>query len=130
WMKEFKIDGFRWDLTKGFTNNCTDGDEECTNAYQADRVQILKEYADYQWELDPEFYVIFEHLGVGGSHEEEIEWANYRVDEGKGIMLWNKWTDPFNQNTMGYPENSDFNGLHHEDQGYKALRNVAYAESH
>src|SRR5699024_9121595 len=26
--------------------------------------------------------------------------------------------------------NSDFNGLHHEDQGYKALRNVAYAESH
>jgi 1,4-alpha-glucan branching enzyme len=23
WIQEYKIDGFRWDLTKGFTQNCT-----------------------------------------------------------------------------------------------------------
>ncbi len=130
WMTTFHIDGFRWDLTKGFTNNCSPSDEACTNAYQADRVAILKKYADEQWAIDPDFYVIFEHLGVGGSHQEEIEWANYRVNEGKGIMLWNKWTGALNQNTMGYPENSNFDGIDFENQGYERPRNIAYAESH
>src|SRR5690606_29059854 len=57
WIEEFKIDGFRWDLTKGFTQNCTANDQGCTNAYQADRVAVLKEYADYSWSLDPDHYV-------------------------------------------------------------------------
>ena len=47
WIEDFKIDGFRWDLTKGFTQNCSSGDYSCTDSYQADRVAILKEYADY-----------------------------------------------------------------------------------
>ncbi len=130
WMEEFKIDGFRWDLTKGFTQNCTPSDENCTNGYQADRVAILKQYADYQWAIDDDFYIIFEHLGYGGSHDEQIEWANYKFPEGKGIMLWNKATEPYNQNTMGWVENSSFNRVDHEIQGYPGRRNVAYAESH
>lgn len=133
WMTEFKIDGFRWDLTKGFTQNCLNN-ETCTNNYQADRVAILKEYADYQWELDPDFYVIFEHLGVGSgansSAAEETEWANYRVDEGKGIMFWGKLTEPYNQNTMGYASNSNFNSIDFESRGFTQPRLVGYAESH
>lgn len=31
------------------------------------------------------------NLGVGGSADEETEWANYRLSEGKGIMLWNNF---------------------------------------
>ncbi|MET0945597.1 MAG: alpha-amylase family glycosyl hydrolase, partial [Flavobacterium sp.] len=42
WIEEYKIDGFRWDLTKGFTQVCTAADEACTNRYQQDRVDILK----------------------------------------------------------------------------------------
>jgi pullulanase/glycogen debranching enzyme len=42
WIEEYKIDGFRWDLTKGFTQNCTASDESCTNSYQQDRVDVLK----------------------------------------------------------------------------------------
>ena len=80
WIEEFKIDGFRWDLTKGFTQNC-ENNEGCTNSYQQDRVDILKSYADYSWSLDDSHYVIFEHLG---SENEEKEWANYRLNEGKG----------------------------------------------
>ena len=45
WIQEYKIDGFRWDLTKGFTQNATGSDAQ-TNAYQQDRVDLLKEYAD------------------------------------------------------------------------------------
>lgn len=130
WMNEFKIDGFRWDLTKGFTQECTGNNDSCTNAYHADRVNILIEYADIQWAIDPDFYVIFEHLGFGGSAQEETEWANYRVDEGKGIMLWGKFTEPYNQNSMGYAEDSNFNTMDFENKGFQQPRLIGYAESH
>jgi len=127
WIEEFKIDGFRWDLTKGFTQNCTAGDDPCTNNYQADRVAILKEYADYSWSLDPDHYVIFEHLG---GQQEQKEWADYRINEGKGIMLWGKMTNPYNQLTMGYASDSNFNGMGHNSQNFIGKRLIGYAESH
>lgn len=134
WMTEFKIDGFRWDLTKGFTQECTANDEACTGAYHEDRVAILKQYADYQWNIDPDFYVIFEHLGVGSgpnsSAAEETEWANYRVDEGKGIMFWGNLNYPYNQNAMGYGDSSNFNSIDYESRGFTEPRLVGYAESH
>jgi len=126
WIEEFHIDGFRWDLTKGFTQNCT-GSDACTNSYQADRVAILKEYADYSWLLDATHYVIFEHLGTDS---EEQEWANYKVGEGKGVMLWGKMVDPYNQLTMGYASGSDFDRMGHVSHGFTNKRLVGYAESH
>ncbi len=127
WIEEFKIDGFRWDLTKGFTQNCTSGDESCTGSYQSDRVAVLKEYADYSWSLDSDHYVIFEHLG---GQQEQKEWADYRIDEGKGIMLWGKTTSPYNQLTMGYGSNSNFSGIGHNSQNFIGKRLIGYAESH
>lgn len=127
WIEEFHIDGFRWDLTKGFTQNCTANDENCTNAYQQDRVDVLKEYADYSWSLDPTHYTIFEHLGTDN---EEQQWANYKVEEGKGVMMWGKMTDPYNQLTMGYTENSNINRAGSTAHGFTGKRLVGYAESH
>lgn len=128
WIEEFKIDGFRWDLTKGFTQNCTANDQGCTNSYQADRVAILKEYADYSWLLDPDHYVIFEHLG---SENEEKEWANYRYSEGKGVMMWGKMTDPYNQLTMGFDSNNNINGIGHKSRpSFLGARIIGYPESH
>ena len=127
WIEDFKIDGFRWDLTKGFTQNCSSGDYSCTDSSQADRVAILKEYADYSWSLDPDHYVIFEHLG---GQQEQKEWADYRIDEGKGIMLWGKMTNPYNQLTMGYASDSNFNGMGHNSQNFIGKRLIGYAESH
>lgn len=127
WVEDFKIDGFRWDLTKGFTQNCSSGDEGCTNSYQQDRVDILKEYADYAWSLDDSHYVIFEHLG---SDNEEQQWANHRVDEDKGIMLWGKMTDQYNELTMGQNGNKDINRMGHLSRGFNAPRLMGYPESH
>ena len=128
WVEEFKIDGFRWDLTKGFTQNCTANDEGCTNSYQGDRVAILKDYADYSWSLDPDHYVIFEHLG---SENEEKEWANYKYDEGKGIMMWGKMTTAYNQLTMGYNSDNNISGMGHLSRPqFQGPRVVGYAESH
>lgn len=130
WIQEYKIDGFRWDLTKGFTQNCTASDESCTNSYQADRVAILKDYADYSWNLDATHYTIFEHLG---SDSEEKEWANYRVTEtpSKGVMMWGKMTDPYNQLTMGYNSSNDISRMYaFNHSGFTANRVMGYAESH
>jgi len=128
WIREFKIDGFRWDLTKGFTQACAgsgSSQETCTNNYQADRVAVLKHYADLQWVENPNFYVIFEHLGNGGSYTEEVEWANYKKNEAisKGIMLWRKMTDPYANFLKGVATNlsgvADNTGMF-----------IGYAESH
>lgn len=127
WLTEYHIDGFRWDLTKGFTQSCSENDEACTNAYQQDRVDIMKQYADKQWAIDPNSYMIFEHLGTDA---EEQQWANYRIAEGKGVMLWNKQTDPYNQNTMGYKENSNYDRMNHSLHGFTNMSAVGYGESH
>ena len=127
WIEDFKIDGFRWDLTKGFTQNC-ENNETCTNNYQQDRVDILKTYADYSWSLDAEHYVIFEHLG---SQNEEKEWANYRLGEGKGVMMWGKMTDPYSQLLMGFSSNSNINGIGHKSRTqFNGPRVMGYPESH
>lgn len=126
WIQEFKIDGFRWDLTKGFTQNCT-GDDACTNAYQQDRVDVLKEYADYSWSLDPNHIVIFEHLG---SDTEEQQWANYRLGEGKGILMWGELHEPYKQLEMGFSTNADITRMGHVSRGFSGKRLIGYPESH
>lgn len=140
WIKEYKIDGFRWDLTKGFTQACSGGDDTCTNGYQADRVAVLKEYADYSWfgdnsatpgawNGDQSHYVIFEHLG---SDNEEQQWANYRLAEtpSKGIMMWGELTYPYTQLIEGYATGADISRMGHTAHGFTGKRVMGYPESH
>ncbi len=127
WIEEFKIDGFRWDLTKGFTQNCTSGDEGCTNSYQADRVAVLKDYVDYSWSLDETHYAIFEHLGADS---EEQQWANYRLGDAvpKGVMMWSEMWNDYKELALGYASNFDRMG--HTAHGFTEKRTLGYPESH
>ncbi len=129
WITEFKIDGFRWDLTKGFTQNCTSGDDACTNAYQQDRVDVLKNYVDYSWSLDPTHYAIFEHLGADN---EEQQWANYRLTDAvpKGVMMWGEITSQYSQLLSGYATNADISRIGSDSHGFTAKRVMGYPESH
>jgi glycosidase len=129
WIEEFKIDGFRWDLTKGFTQNAT-GSEANTNAYQQDRVDVLKNYADYSWSLDPTHYAIFEHLGADN---EEKEWANYRLSEtpSKGVMMWSEMTYAYTQLIEGYANGADIYRIGSDaHSGFLGKRVMGYPESH
>ncbi len=127
WIEEYKIDGFRWDLTKGFTQNCTANDEGCTGSYQADRVAILKDYADYSWSVDPTHYTIFEHLG---GDAEEKEWANYRIAEtpSKGIIMWGNFNSQYSTLLKGYAAN--ISRMTPASHGFLANRLMGYPESH
>ena len=45
-------------------------------------------------------------------------------------MLWGKMTNPYNQLTMGYANDSNFNGMGHNSQNFIRKRLIGYAESH
>ncbi|HEX8014551.1 MAG TPA: alpha-amylase family glycosyl hydrolase, partial [Flavobacterium sp.] len=131
WVEEYKIDGLRWDLTKGFTQNCPSnvagGQEPCTGNFQQDRVDVLKSYADYSWSLDPTHYTIFEHLGTD---LEEQQWANYKIAESpsKGIMMWGNLNNAYNELSMGYTSN--ISRMTSSSRGFTTNRLIGYAESH
>ncbi len=129
WIEEFKIDGFRWDLTKGFTQNCA-GNDNCTNSYQQDRVDVLKEYVDYSWNLDPTHYAIFEHLG---NENEEVQWANYKINEtpSKGVMMWSEMTYAYSQLLGGYTLGGNISGIGAKSRtSFTGKRIIGYPESH
>src|SRR5512133_2631008 len=55
WLNEYKVDGFRFDFTKGFTNTPGDG-----SAYDDSRITILKRMASQIWSVKPDAYIILE----------------------------------------------------------------------
>jgi 1,4-alpha-glucan branching enzyme len=127
WLNEFKADGFRFDLSKGFTQANNPTDVGAWSAYDPSRIAILKRMADEIWSHTPDAYVILEHLSV---NSEEKELAEYRANEGKGMMLWGKMTDPYNENTMGYEGNSDISGVYHASRSWTVPHLIGYMESH
>lgn len=127
WINEFKIDGYRFDLSKGFTQTNNPNNVSAWSGYDASRIAILKRMSDKIWQHSPSAYVILEHLGV---NQEEKELAEYRANEGKGMMLWGKMTDQYNQNTMGFGAGSDISGVYHGTRGWSAANLVGYMESH
>lgn len=123
WMQEYKIDGYRFDLSKGFTQK-TSTDDASFAAYDASRVAIWKEYNSFIKSVDPNnFYVILEHFAVD---QEEKELAD------NGMMLWNNLNYNFNEATMGWVSTSNFARLYYTNHaGFTAPDyNVGYMESH
>ncbi|SFS93996.1 alpha-amylase family glycosyl hydrolase [Sphingobacterium wenxiniae] len=127
WVEEFHVDGFRFDLSKGFTQKNSGTSESAVgawSAYDASRVQIWKEYNDFLKRLDPELYVILEHFG---DDQEEQELAE------EGMFLWNNLNYVFNEATMGYhndPKQSSFKRLFKSEHGFAKPNLITYMESH
>jgi glycosidase len=114
WMTEYKVDGFRFDFTKGFTNTPGDG-----SAYDASRIAILKRIADKMWTVNPRAYVILEHFAA---NSEEKILAEY------GMLLWGNLNFSFTEAAMGY--SSDLSWATSLSRGWTAPNLVTYMESH
>ena len=129
WIEEYNIDGFRWDLSKGFTQTNSVGNIGLWNSYDATRVNLLKEYADYQWDKNPDFYVILEHFA---DNSEETDLINYRLNEGKGMMVWGNMHGTYKEAALGYHENnkSNFSWISYKNRGWTAPQNVGFMVSH
>jgi glycosidase len=123
WINEYKVDGYRFDFTKGFTNKIGDG-----GAYDATRIAILERMADRIWEIKPDAYVILEHFA---DNSEEKILTNY------GMMIWGNTNYNYNEATMGYNDRnekneikSDFSWISYKRRGWNNPNLVGYMESH
>lgn len=119
WIEEYQIDGFRFDLSKGFTQKSTLGNTGAWGNYDASRVALLKRMADKIWEKDADSYVILEHFA---DNIEEQELAEY------GMMLWGNMNRAYITTAKGNP-NGLF-GAFHKDRGIADPHVIAYMESH
>lgn len=121
WLEEYKVDGFRFDLSKGFTQTYSGQDVGVWNQYDQSRVNILTDYYNYIKSINPNAYVILEHLG---SNDEETALAN------AGFMLWGNMNTQFNQITMGWLDNSDISWALYTNRGFTYPNLIPYMESH
>lgn len=111
-IEEYHIDGFRFDLSKGFTN------ETVAENYLSSRVDYLKSLADDIWEYDSDSYVVFEHF----QNMEEKLFSDY------GIMSWGEENYEYNEATMGYPSN--FSGISYRSRNFSKATLIGFMESH
>ena len=119
WLNEYQIDGFRFDLSKGFTQKNTLGNTSAWGVYDASRVAIWQDYADHIRKINPEALIILEHFA---DNVEELELAK------RGMLLWGNMNYQFNEATMGYPSN--LSGLDYKKRNFSNPALIQYMESH
>lgn len=118
YLEDFHVDGFRFDLSKGFTQKLSYNNDQMA-AYDGSRIGILKDYADFIWSVDDSAYVILEHFAT---NSEEKELANY------GMMLWGNMNHEYNEACMGYTSNLSY--VTHKERGWSKPHLIGYMESH
>ena len=118
-LTEYDVDGFRFDLTKGFTQTDSGGDNGDVakwGHYDQSRVNILKGYADHIWSVNDNAVVIFEHLS---------DWDEEKVLAQHGMQLWRNVNYEYRSAVHGGSGN--FSNMYSTDPfgGF-----VGYMESH
>jgi glycosidase len=121
WLQEYNIDGFRWDLSKGFTQKNTLGNVGAWGAYDADRVQIWKNLYDDMQSYSPCSYCILEHFA---DNSEERELANY------GLMFWGNINYNYTEAVMGWTGTSDLGWGYYRSRNWNQPNLLSYMESH
>ena len=116
-LTEYKIDGFRFDLTKGFTNRPCN--ESTASNYDQSRIDILKFYNNAIKEIRPDACVILEHF-CADSEEKALAQ--------EGMMVWRNVNHEYCEGAMGYV--CDVTAVY--ANGNNMLKNgyVGYMESH
>ena len=129
WMEEYNVDGFRFDLTKGFVQNPGNYD---AGGYSAQRIGILKHYAETIRAVDEDAYIIFEHFC---DQSEETELYN-----SVGALCWNNnQRGGYKESVLGFTGGgksnfSDFkkgriNNIETHDEERIAYDAIKYAQS-
>lgn len=131
WLQNYHIDGYRFDLAKGFTQTNSGTADNATSqanwaAYDASRIAIWKDYYQTMVATDATLYPILEHFAA---YQEETELANY------GFMIWGNMNSYYNQATMGRSDapwdlSYGYYGASYGGRGWNGPNLVTYLESH
>jgi len=119
WMSEYKIDGFRFDFAKGWTNTKGEG-----TPYDQSRINNLELAADHIWKQNPKAYVILE---LFTANSEETVLANY------GMLIWGNMNTAYCQAAMSYNDAGgswNLSGIFYKNLGWNKPGIVGYMESH
>ncbi len=122
WLQEYKMDGFRFDLSKGFTQKQSTNDG-VFRVYDPSRVAIWKRIYDQIRVYDKSAYVILEHFA---DDAEEKELANY------GMMLWGNHNYNYRYAARGVVNGRDdnFEWISYKLRGWNNPNILGYMESH
>jgi len=122
WLTNYKVDGFRFDLSKGFTpETFYTTDVSTWGNYNQGRIDILTDYNNTIKTTNPNAYTILEHFAA---LTEETALAN------AGMMVWGNMNNAFCQTAMGISTDSDFSNLTASSRNWTNPRMIGYMESH
>jgi len=121
WINEFHIDGYRFDLSKGFTQKNTLGDVGAWGGYDATRIAILSAYYDTIVKANPKSVLILEHFADNSEEKVLAE---------KGMMLWGNMNYAYGEAAKGIINNSDLTYASYTSRGWTKPNLVTYMESH
>ncbi|MFN0275383.1 MAG: alpha-amylase family glycosyl hydrolase [Chitinophagales bacterium] len=124
WFEEYNIDGYRFDLSKGYTQNNTLGDIGAWGAYDASRINIWQDIEDSIRLIKENAILILEHFA---DNSEEKELSN------RGFLLWGNMNYNYNECTMGWANSGGNGSLYwasYQNRGWDDPHAVVYMESH
>ncbi len=121
WLQEYHLDGFRFDLSKGFTQKNTGTDVNTWGQYDASRINNLQRMYDKVKTYSPAAYMILEHFA---ENAEDKELAS------RGFLLWGNLNYAYNQSSMGYSSGSDLSWGSAKARSFTDNNLVVYIESH
>ncbi|QNH60905.1 alpha-amylase family glycosyl hydrolase [Hymenobacter sediminicola] len=121
WLQEYKIDGYRFDLSKGFTQVNSGSNVGQWGQYDQSRVNIWNRIYGQLTAIDPNVYCILEHFA---DNTEE------KVLADAGMMLWGNMNFNYNEATMGFVGSSDLSGGYYGARTWNNPHLVTYMESH
>jgi glycosidase len=117
WIDEFRVDGFRFDFTKGFTNTPGDG-----WAYDASRIAILNRIGSKIRSYKPDAILILEHFA---DNNEEKELA------AGGFLLWGSAKFRYQAASTSHSDwNMSISEASWINRGWSVPGIVDYMESH
>jgi 1,4-alpha-glucan branching enzyme len=119
WLTEYKVDGFRFDLSKGFTQVNSGDNVSLWSQRDESRIAIWKNIYDQIKKNHPDAYVILEHFA---DNSEERELADY------GMMFWGNLNFDFREMAKGGSRNFDWG--FYQTRGWSKNNLVSYMESH
>ena len=121
WLNEYKVDGFRFDLSKGFTQTNNPDNVSAWSAKDDSRIAILERMSDKIRQHTPDAILILEHLA---ENSEEKILADY------GFLLWGNLNYAYNQMSMGFSTGADISGSSYKSRNWNDPHLVVYMESH
>jgi glycosidase len=119
WLTEYKVDGYRFDLSKGFTQVNSGNNVGFWGQRDESRIAIWKNIYNQIKKTHPDAYLILEHFA---DNAEERELADY------GLMFWGNMNFDFREMAKGGSRNFDWG--YYQTRGWSKNNLVSYMESH